>query len=92
MEGIFSHLWIGFTGAITYPNAHVTRNSLLGVRSAHVVMETDAPYLPPQPFRGKTNYPEYIRYVYDYCAELLGKKINSFEEEIERNVRELYGI
>jgi TatD DNase family protein len=36
-----------------------------------LLLETDAPYLPPQQFRGETNYPSNIKYIYDFVAEQL---------------------
>ena len=92
MEKVFPQLWIGFTGVVSYRNAHATRDALLAVKKAKILMETDAPYLPPQPFRGKTNYPEYVKYVYEYCAELLGISLNSFERQIAQSFSELFGI
>ena len=70
-EGLFPQVWFGFTNAIAYPSAKKTRECLLAAKKEHILLETDAPFLPPQEFRGQTNYPEYISYVYEKCAEIL---------------------
>jgi TatD DNase family protein len=84
-ESLFPSLWIGFNNIISYPNAHQTRESLLAAKKAHILIETDAPYLPPQVFRGQRNYPEYVSYVYEKCAELLEMKQVELEEMIREN-------
>ena len=57
-----------------------------------IVLETDCPYMAPEPYRGKRNQSSYIRYVAEKIAEL---KEMSPEEVIavtEKNARDLYGI
>ncbi|MDR0282370.1 MAG: TatD family hydrolase [Candidatus Peribacteria bacterium] len=84
-EQMFSRLRLGFTGVITYPKAHATRESLWAMKTSKVLIETDAPYLPPQDFRGKTNYPAYVRYVYEKCAEVLEIGKEELENQVEEN-------
>jgi TatD DNase family protein len=49
--------WISFAGNITYPSAAPLRDAALRVPAARLLVETDAPYLAPQPVRGKRNQP-----------------------------------
>jgi len=55
------------------------------------LVETDAPYLPPQDFRGKTNYPVYISYVYEKCAEVLEIEKKELEKQVEENFYSIFG-
>jgi TatD DNase family protein len=49
--------WISFAGNVTYPSAAPLRDAALRVPAARLLVETDAPYLAPQPVRGKRNQP-----------------------------------
>ena len=61
----------------------------IGIERA--VLETDAPYLTPVPFRGKRNESAYVRYVCAKVAELCGTDERRVEEATERNVRAMFG-
>jgi TatD DNase family protein len=50
------------------------------VPSNRFLIETDSPYLAPVPFRGRPNYPTYVRYVAEHMAELRGVPINKIAE------------
>lgn len=73
--------YISFAGNLTYKNNGILRKSAALVPADRLLLETDAPYLSPQPVRGKTNHPGYIGYTYRTLAEI---------REIE--LRELIGI
>jgi TatD DNase family protein len=92
VENLFPQLRLGFTNIITYPSAQKTRDALLAIKKAKMLMETDAPFLPPQTFRGKMNYPEYVNYAYEKCAELLGMGNREFEKLIEENFTTIFKI
>lgn len=62
--------YCGFDGNISYPNAHAIREIWRLVPADHRLIETDAPYLPPQEFRGQICEPWMIRETAAYCAEL----------------------
>ena len=61
------------------------------IGSERAVLETDAPYLTPVPFRGKRNESAYVRYVCAKVAELCGTDERRVEEMTERNVRAMFG-
>lgn len=90
IEQTFPNLWIGFNNIISYPSAHTTRESFIAIKNSKILMETDAPYLPPQSFRGKTNYPAYVSYVYDYCSNMLEIDTALFNKEISDNFLSLF--
>jgi TatD DNase family protein len=62
----------GVDGPLTYKNAQALRDTIRSIPADRIVIETDCPYLPPVPFRGKPNKPAYVRYICDALAELLG--------------------
>ena len=69
--------YVGFNGIVTFKNADNVRAALDRVPVERLLLETDAPYLSPVPYRGKPNYPAYVKYVAQYVAERKGV---SFEE------------
>jgi TatD DNase family protein len=52
--------WISFAGNVTYPKAVELRAAALRVPAERLLVETDAPYLAPQPIRGKPNSPAHV--------------------------------
>jgi TatD DNase family protein len=61
--------YLGIGGVVTFKNSGLDK-VLETVGLDHVVLETDAPYLAPVPFRGKRNEPSYLRYIVDKLAEV----------------------
>ena len=70
---------LGIGGVVTYKNAGLAK-LLEHISLDHLVLETDAPYLTPVPYRGKRNEPSYVTYVAEKIAEI--KKI-SVQEVVE---------
>jgi TatD DNase family protein len=56
---------------IEYPSAEKIRESIRDIRTAKILTETDAPFLPPQTMRGQQNEPAYVTYVYEKLCEIL---------------------
>jgi TatD DNase family protein len=63
---------IGLGGPITFRNAHTLRDLIPNLRLDRLMLETDAPYLAPHPFRGKRNEPAYLALVCEQLAQLYG--------------------
>jgi TatD DNase family protein len=61
--------YLGIGGVVTYKNAGLAE-VIAKIDLAHLVLETDAPYLSPIPFRGKRNESSYIKYVADKIADI----------------------
>ncbi|MEW6103541.1 MAG: TatD family hydrolase [bacterium] len=74
-------LYISITGVITFKNSKL-KEIVSYIPKNRIMFETDSPYLTPEPFRGKRNIPNYVRYVYEKYADACGIK---FEEAIEIN-------
>lgn len=84
--------YIGIGGVVTFKNAKKLKDVATAIPIEKIVLETDCPYMAPEPYRGKRNQSSYIRYVAEKIAEL---KEMSPEEVIavtEKNARDLYGI
>jgi TatD DNase family protein len=58
----------------------------------HIVLETDAPFLPPQSMRGKQNHPQYIKTIAEYCAQLRNESYEYIAEKTTHNARILFGL
>ena len=82
------HLGIG--GVLTYKNGGLAP-VLEAVGLDRVVLETDAPYLSPVPFRGKRNEPSYLLQVAQRLAEMAGTSLQEVSEITNRNARAVFG-
>lgn len=78
------NFYISFSGIVTFKNALAIKDVAQRVPADRFLIETDSPYLAPVPFRGKPNYPTYVRHVAEHIAELRGTTL----EEIARLSRE----
>ncbi len=79
LDIIDAGFYLGIGGVVTYKNAGVAE-AIKNVDLAHLVVETDSPYLTPVPFRGKRNESSYIKYVIKKLAEIK----NVHEEEVAK--------
>ncbi len=88
----FSRLdaYFAFGGAITFGNARRNIEALKVVPRDRLAFETDCPYMAPTPFRGKTNEPKLITYVYDKAAQELNMERGGLEEMVTNNVKRLF--
>ena len=64
--------YLSFSGVVTYPKATDVHDSARFVPLDRILVETDAPYLAPVPFRGKRNEPSYVVHTAQRIAELRG--------------------
>lgn len=70
MEGLEMGMYVSFSGMITFKKMDWLRDYALKVPMNRVLIETDAPFLAPTPYRGKTNQPAYVEYVALELAKL----------------------
>lgn len=91
-ERIFPNLRLWFTNVIEYPSASNIREAIRSIKTAKILTETDAPFLPPQTLRWQQNEPAYVIYVYNKLCELLNLSQNELEKLIEKNTKSLYQI
>jgi Mg-dependent DNase len=62
--------YIAIGGVVTFKNARVTKEVAKYVPLESLLIETDCPYLAPEPFRGKRNEPKYIKYTAEEIAKI----------------------
>ncbi|MDB5276043.1 MAG: TatD family deoxyribonuclease [Ferruginibacter sp.] len=90
-EIIKAGFYLGIGGVVTYKNAGVAE-VLEKIDLAHLVLETDAPYLTPVPFRGKRNESSYLKYIVSKIAAIK----NCTEEEVAAvttaNAEKIFGL
>lgn len=82
---------VGIGGVVTFPKAKMSEVAAK-VPLSSILLETDAPYLTPIPFRGKTNQPAYVKYVRDKIAELRGISKEEVEKATDRNSQKMYRL
>jgi len=85
-------LYISFAGPVTYPRNEELRDVVKSVPTEYLLVETDAPYLSPQAFRGKRNEPAHVRLTAEKVAELKGISIADLSRITRLNVHRLFGI
>lgn len=72
-KGLALNFYIGVTGPVTYKNAGKKREIVKQLPLTKLLIETDAPFLAPVPFRGKRNEPAFVRHIADKIAEIHSK-------------------
>ena len=82
---------ISFAGNVTFPNAHALRQLVPLVPDDRLLIETDAPFLAPQPVRGQKNEPAYVAHTAAYLARLRGVTVEVLGAMTSRNADELFG-
>ncbi len=82
--------YISFSGIVTFNNAQELREVAKRVPHDRLLIETDAPYLAPVPYRGKPNQPRYLRQVAECMAELRGLKVERLAEITRENFFALF--
>lgn len=86
---------ISFTGNITYkPNdsTYIAYEIVKDININNLLLETDTPYLPPVPYRGKQNEPSYIKHTAEKIAELKEISIEELGMITSQNAKRLFGI
>ena len=92
VDGVFDlGLIISVGGVVTFKNSQMSRVAA-AVPLEKMILETDAPFLTPVPFRGKTNSPAHVRYVYEKVAELKGIPVTEVERVVDRTCRKLFRL
>ncbi|MCW3064775.1 MAG: TatD family deoxyribonuclease [Solirubrobacterales bacterium] len=81
--------WISFAGNVTYPKAQELREAAARVPEERVLVETDAPYLTPQPVRKERNQPAFVVHTARALAEERGTSYEALEAALERNAAAL---
>ena len=83
--------WISFAGNLTYPSAGALREAAARVPDDRLLVETDAPFLAPQPVRGRENEPVHVVHTAQALAAARGSGYRGLEAILERNAAEVFG-
>lgn len=83
---------ISFTGNITFKKADQLREILKNIRIDQLLLETDSPFLTPEPNRGKRNEPSYVKYVAEKVAEVHGISLEDVGRITSYNAFRLFGV
>jgi TatD DNase family protein len=89
-EAIKMNFYIGITGPVTYKNAADVRQVVQATPMENLLIETDAPFLPPQSQRGQRNEPAYVRLVAEKIAELHHQSLEKVAEVTTQNAMRLF--
>ncbi|QPK63448.1 TatD family hydrolase [Methylomonas sp. LL1] len=84
--------YISFSGIVTFKNALAIQEVARKVPADRFLIETDSPYLAPVPYRGKPNYPTYVRHVAEHIAELRGSSLEEIAELSRTNFYRLFAM
>jgi TatD DNase family protein len=91
-EVIKMGLYISIAGPVTFKNAAKLPEIVTKVPLEYLLVETDSPYLTPQPYRGKRNEPAYVKLVAEQVANLRGIEMDVLAKATSENVKKLFGI
>lgn len=89
-SAIAKRFFLGFTGPVTFKNAHDLRAVAKSTDINNILIETDAPYLSPHPFRGKRNEPMQVKLVAEKLSEVLGLTMERFIQVTYDNAQRLF--
>ncbi len=84
--------FIGIGGVVTFKNARRLKETAETVPLSAIVLETDCPYLAPEPYRGKRNDSSLIKYTAEKIAEMKGITYEEVVRRTEENARKLYRL
>ena len=84
--------YIGFTGVLTFKNARKAVETAASIPLDRIVLETDCPFMAPEPFRGKRNHPGYLYRMAEKLAEIRGISVEEVHTITTENGKRLYRI
>ncbi len=85
-------MYISFSGILTFKNAQDIQETAKKLPLDRILIETDAPYLTPVPFRGRPNYPEYVKYVAQFLADLRGVSYDDIAKQTYKNTCNIFAF
>lgn len=84
--------YFGFDGPVTFKNALSPKQNAANCPMDRLLLETDAPYLTPIPYRGKTNEPSFLTYIAEEIAKLRGISVKELIGKTDENVCRLFHV
>lgn len=86
------NFFISIPGIITYKNAEELKDAIVEINLNYLLSETDAPYLSPNPYRGKKNYPHNIEFTNSHISHLLGIENSILNKILVNNAKKALNI
>lgn len=83
---------IGVGGVVTFKNSKKLKEAVLEVPLENIVLETDAPYLTPHPFRGEENSPKYLKFILREIANIKDLTSDHVEKQTTKNAKEFFNL
>jgi TatD DNase family protein len=90
-RAVANRWYCSFAGNVTYPKSELLREAAALVAEDRILVETDAPYLSPQPVRGKPNQPANVVATAERVAEVRGVAYEELERTVEANAARVFG-
>lgn len=87
----YGDFYLGIGGVVTFKKSGLDK-VVQSLSLSDIVLETDAPYLSPAPFRGKRNEPSYIPHIAEKVADLLKTTVKEVAEVTTRNSKNIFGL
>lgn len=84
--------YISFSGIVTFKNAKALQEVVKKMPLEKMLVETDSPFLTPMPYRGKANYPAYVRHVAEFIAELRNEPLMQIAQQTTINFHQLFKL
>ena len=84
--------YIGFTGVLTFKNARKAVETAASIPLERILLETDCPYMAPEPYRGKRNHPGYLPKMAEKLAQIRGIPVEEVIRATMENAKRLYRI
>ena len=84
--------FISIPGIVTFKNALSLQEAVASIDIEKMVVETDSPFLTPIPFRGKRNYPQYVKYTIDKISELKKSDSEEIRKQVLKNAINFFNI
>jgi len=85
------NLMVSFGGSLTFKKSRSAR-AASEIPLENIILETDCPFMTPEPFRGKRNQPAYVRYAYKQLSVLKNIPLPEIEKRVDENARRLFNI
>ena len=84
--------YVSFSGTVSFKNARNVKEAVGAIPREAVLIETDAPYLTPHPFRGRMNHSGYLAYTAEAIAEIWNTTVEDVARITEQNAKEFFKI
>ena len=85
------NFYLGISGPVTFLKSQELQKIIEGIDIAHLIIETDAPFLCPHPYRGKRNEPQNIRFIAEKIAEIKKMELSEVITKTSENAKNLFG-